>query len=415
MAYGLLNPLNDSTEWSFRNGQNPNPAVYTKKTYAQVLQDANTAGYNTVILKPSYNNYYQSLAYYTIVMFNLSEYPDYYVANAEYLTMQYENGIALESKVGNLTPNQFRVADYRNGTLNIEYPGYNLYDVLTFSTTKDGKTYRGLMADDNNSIAVPCVILSNANIGEWYFNNAPVVEYTWSSVPAISGKNGTLSLTKILNINDGEPVNNVPYTDNIDFTAVSKVNNMVAAVVQDSNAVIVEYTVPEDTYEYIKLVYKKDHIPEFVSDGTSTDISQGSGEKAILGIADGNTYWFVIFTDKSTSEPVEFRTSATGWDGSEVILMWSGENNKLTAQVSEGHILFKMYSGNTVVYSFTAEYGATVADSYNIYVQFLEDENQQIAKPSFVYYGASTGYSINQEIPTNEEMADIYSWLHPSS
>ena len=206
MAYGLLNPLNDSTEWSFRNGQNPNPAVYTKKTYAQVLQDVNAAGYNTVILKPSYNNYYQSLAYYSIVMFNLSDYPDYYVANAEYLTMQYENGVALESKVRNLTPNQFRVADYRNGVLNIEYPGYNLYDVLTYNTTKDGKTYRGLMADDNYSIALSCVILSNANIGEWYFNNAPIIQYQWTSVPAISGKNGILSLSTLNDINDGNPV-----------------------------------------------------------------------------------------------------------------------------------------------------------------------------------------------------------------
>lgn len=226
MAYGLLNPLNDSTEWSFRNAQNPNPAVYTKKTYAQVLQDVNTAGYNTVIIKPSYNNYYQSLAYYTIVMFNLSDYPDYYVANAEYLTMQYENGIALESKVGNLNPNQFRVADYRNGVLNIEYPGYNLYDVLTYSTTKDGKTYRGLMADDNNSIALPCVILSNANIGEWYFNNAPVVEYQWSSVPAISGKNGILSLSTADNsYHTGSDVSNIPLSD-VSLTDPSKLSSL---------------------------------------------------------------------------------------------------------------------------------------------------------------------------------------------
>ena len=226
MAYGLLNPLSDSTEWSFVNGQNPNPAVYTKKTYAQVLQDVNTAGYNTVILKPSYNNYYQSLAYYTIVMFNLNDYPDYYVANAEYLTMQYENGIALESKVGNLNPNQFRVADYRNGVLNIEYPGYNLYDVLTFNTTKDGKTYRGLMGDDNNTIALPCVILSNANIDAWYFNNAPVVDYQWTSVPAISGKNGILQLSTADNsYHTGSDVSNIPLSD-VSLTEPSKLSSI---------------------------------------------------------------------------------------------------------------------------------------------------------------------------------------------
>lgn len=38
-----------------------------------------------------------------------------------------------------------------------------------------------------------------------YINNEPVVQYVWSSVPAVSGKNGILSLPTLIDT-DGEPI-----------------------------------------------------------------------------------------------------------------------------------------------------------------------------------------------------------------
>lgn len=99
------------------------------------------------------------------------------------------------------------------------------------------------------------------------------------------------------------------------------------------------------------------------------------------------------------------------WDGSELDILWSGNNNKLTAQISSGTILFKMYILNTVIYSFTSPVGSSAADVKKVHVAFLKDDTNEVAKPSFVYHTGTGTYSYNQESPTDTEMADIYTWL----
>lgn len=101
------------------------------------------------------------------------------------------------------------------------------------------------------------------------------------------------------------------------------------------------------------------------------------------------------------------------WDGSELAILWSGENNKLTITVASNTITFKMYIGENVIYSFDSPVGTTVADAKKIHAAFLQDETNEIAKPSFVYRTGSGIYSYNQESPTDAEMADIYLWLNP--
>ena len=105
------------------------------------------------------------------------------------------------------------------------------------------------------------------------------------------------------------------------------------------------------------------------------------------------------------------------WDGSEVAIMWCGNNNKLTVQLSSGHIVFKMYIGSTEIYSFTSPVGTSASDTdtAKIHAAFLKDDTNEVAKPSFVYHTGVGVYSYNQEEPTDSEMEAIYSWLHPSS
>ena len=98
------------------------------------------------------------------------------------------------------------------------------------------------------------------------------------------------------------------------------------------------------------------------------------------------------------------------WDGSEAIFMWSGNGNKMTVTVASSTITFKMYTGSTVIYTFTAAAGTTIVDVANINIGFLIDNNLHLAKPSFTYKSGDT-YSYNQEAPTDEEMALIYTWL----
>lgn len=105
------------------------------------------------------------------------------------------------------------------------------------------------------------------------------------------------------------------------------------------------------------------------------------------------------------------------WDGTEIDFMWSGNNNKMSAKITSGTILFSMYTGSTLIYAFTSPIGSTPADISNIYVGFLKDNTNQIAKPSFVYKTGNT-YMYNQEEPTETEMGLIYTWLQaglPSS
>lgn len=130
--------------------------------------------------------------------------------------------------------------------------------------------------------------------------------YDWESVRSVEGKGKTYKLTKYLNINNGYPVNNVSYVNNVDVSAKSKVNNMVSDVIVDEDKVTVKYVIPAGSYSYIKLVYKKDSIPSSYTDGTATDITQSSTSKVFskLKFKETGVYWFMIFTDRSSSEPV---------------------------------------------------------------------------------------------------------------
>ena len=99
------------------------------------------------------------------------------------------------------------------------------------------------------------------------------------------------------------------------------------------------------------------------------------------------------------------------WDGSEMIIMYSGNSNTLTVQISSLNIVFKLYTNGTEIYSFTSSVGSSTSDVSKIHVAFLEDSTNHIAKPSFIYETGTNTYSYNQEDPLDEEMQAIYTWL----
>lgn len=103
---------------------------------------------------------------------------------------------------------------------------------------------------------------------------------------------GDYRYTKVLSVNTGEKVLAPTISD----------------VSMSGSKVVVTYSIPEATYSYIKLVYKKGSIPTSYTDGTAIDITQSSTSKQFIGLADGGTYYFEIFTDKSTSDPKDITT-----------------------------------------------------------------------------------------------------------
>ncbi len=136
---------------------------------------------------------------------------------------------------------------------------------------------------------------------------------TWSTVSSVTGKNGKCTLTKILNINDGEPVDNITNKGNLDFSKKTKVNTLVSNSFvpehrEDATKALAKYEVQNKVYSYCTLVYKKGEIPNDVADGTAIQIDPDGEEVAITGLEENKTYYFVIFTNKTTSEPYRFRT-----------------------------------------------------------------------------------------------------------
>ena len=154
-----------------------------------------------------------------------------------------------------------------------------------------GSSYIGLYSTNWNQCQIKWF---NSGITE-YLRPYTASIYIWESISSILGKGNTYRLTDILNINDGEAVNDVQASGNVDFSAKSKVNNLISAVMdKDLTKVIVTYIIPSGTYSYIKLVYKQGSIPSNYNDGTAINITQSSTSQVIEGIVDGNTYWFVI-------------------------------------------------------------------------------------------------------------------------
>lgn len=148
--------------------------------------------------------------------------------------------------------------------------------------------------------------------------------YTFSPVQSITGNGKTYTLSQIASasINNGEPMNDVPATGNVDFTKQSKVNTLVEnalSILPSVTKATVTYTMPLVSYSYVKLVYKEGDIPETVDDGTAMDISAEDNVAIVNGLEEDKAYYFVIFTSKTISEPYYFRTSISPYVFNELI------------------------------------------------------------------------------------------------
>lgn len=111
--------------------------------------------------------------------------------------------------------------------------------------------------------------------------------------------------------------------------------------------------------------------------------------------------------------------SLSDWDGSEIDILWSGNNNKMTVRIESDVLVFAFYTGATKIcettpkaYNTSTSYYTAVSDPAKVHIAFLKDDVSQVAKPSFVCeQNDSTKYTYNSEELTNSEMCAIYDWL----
>lgn len=160
--------------------------------------------------------------------------------------------------------------------------------------------------------------------GEWidgvvrHFNNIADAQaygteppYNWKSVKTIKGKEGSFRLSDILNINEAQPVTDVPAAGNVNFTKKTKLDTLInRALETDGNPTkaTVSFTLPNATYSFAKLVYKLGQMPEDEDDGVAIDITPDDSVAKIEDLEQDKSYWFAIFTNKTESNAVEYRT-----------------------------------------------------------------------------------------------------------
>ena len=72
-------------------------------------------------------------------------------------------------------------------------------------------------------------------------------------------------------------------------------------------SIIVNYNLPSNyDYQYAKIVYKKNSAPTNENDGEYVNILKDETSATIDDLEENNKYYFMIYTDKSESEPKEY-------------------------------------------------------------------------------------------------------------
>lgn len=186
-----------------------------------------------------------------------------------------------------------------------------------------------------NDIAYKCTGGNSAGLGSEqgiyvnienptiYIDGAPLITYTWESVPALTGKGVTkgLSILRAESINDGSAVNDGTASDFANSPLACNVGDIITSlqpiVDGDPTKVAVKYTIPDLTdtaYTSVKLVAKKNKIPKNKTDGNKIiDLSPSSGGVVVSGLEQLTKYYFVIFVEdsvgnKAESEPKDITT-----------------------------------------------------------------------------------------------------------
>ena len=138
------------------------------------------------------------------------------------------------------------------------------------------------------------------------------VLYNWSAVPSLIGKDGeTLSLAQIKEdfINDGDSVSGAPSSNFSNFKSSNRVDTLIDLSLPEpevgGTTVTVKYSIPSisgSTYDYCKLVIKKNSMPEAVDDGDKIiDLDPTQSSKVVRNLRGKTKYYFEIFV-KTTDD-----------------------------------------------------------------------------------------------------------------
>ena len=174
-----------------------NPVMMT----CQEIMSQAPSGYNGFIISHSpYGNGYAGF----IVFINING-DTIYLADLEYLLGRTDNskncaGIGASANIS-IHSAMYRVQSQYTHTLQ------SVSSISTYTQTKDGIEYRWESFD--SSWTTGDIVYFPSSVTNIYENGQPLITYQWSSVPAISGKNGILSLPMLDTLSwYGTPITN---------------------------------------------------------------------------------------------------------------------------------------------------------------------------------------------------------------
>ena len=168
-------------------------------TIADVLSFVNSLNFDSFAITYNTGSGWEGLS--TIVPFNVGTRENYYLADGEYLEQSSVNSACFDTY-------NLGLFNRNGGYIIRPNDFYKLYNQVSGfnNVTKDDITYACYqgMEDDKFSLVYIGGIVTNL-----YINGALPVLYEWSSVPALSGKNGILSLPMLDSVSwDGTPITN---------------------------------------------------------------------------------------------------------------------------------------------------------------------------------------------------------------
>lgn len=241
---------------------------------------------------------YGSANAYDMHMFGYNDTNPIYLADKDFLDMTNDT-------VGCNRIPQGRFEQYSryllasNGTI-VNQTGMQKNNV-TSEKTINNVAYRYINNSFIKTNYPPVIIIAErSSYPKDVYYNGVKFSYTWSPVNKINGKMGNVNLSQIIYLNDGEPVTGADSED-VTFIDESGLDVLIEKATWVDDAVTVEYYIPNDTFEYVKLVYKYGDVPADINDGTAIDLDPNKTSLVITDIENPDNYWFIIFTDKSCS------------------------------------------------------------------------------------------------------------------
>lgn len=210
--------------------------------------------------------------------------------------------------------------------------------------------------------------------GELWTQASPI-SYQWQSVPSISGKNGILSLAQIKEeyINDGESVSGASADHFINLSTGNRVDVLIDDALPapeiGGTTVTVKYTIPtlsSGSYEYCKLVAKKNSMPEGPEDGDKIiNIDPTSISASVKYLRGSTKYYFEIFVKTTDGyEAVSNVKSITTGETHDIVLFTDEFNTEILKSGWALDVYKSMFSNGSTGWaptSFTSDF----LSSYN--------------------------------------------------